>query len=306
MSRRRLSRGLSALLDAPDGSPAHGADAPAAAASGPEEGASSTPTGEAAEGVLSIDVDQVFRSPHQPRLAIDEAGIEELAASIRTQGLMQPVVVRPRSLGGYELIAGERRWRAAQRAGLSQVAALVRDVDDRQAMAMALIENMQREDLNPLEEAQGLQRLLDEFALTQQELADAVGKSRPAVANLVRLLNLSDGARELLQSGELEMGHARALLPLPPPQQDALAREVVARGLSVRQTEQLARRAAAGPRQASAPVVDADTQRLARELSERLGAQVAISHTAKGKGKVVIAYASLGELDALLERLRGG
>ena len=298
MSRKRLSRGLSALLDATDSLPVSGEEesVPAGAAT-PREGA-------AGRRLLSVNVEDVFRSPHQPRVAIDEAGLDELAASIRAQGLMQPVVVRPRPLGGFELIAGERRWRAAQRAGLAQLEALVCDVDDRRAMAMALIENMQREDLNPLEEALGLKRLLDEFALTQQALADAVGKSRPAVANLVRLLNLSAGVRELLRDGGLEMGHARALLPLPPPQQEALARAVVARGLSVRQTEQLARRAAAPRREAARPAADADTERLQREISEQLGAPVAISHTAKGRGKVVIAYASLDELDGILERLR--
>lgn len=295
MSRRRLNRGLSALLDSTE-------------ASREQPPSTGHPNMDAAaQRLLAINVEEVFRSPHQPRAAIDDAGIDELAASIRAQGLMQPVIVRPRRLGGYELIAGERRWRAAQRAGLTQVAALVCDVDDRRAMAMALIENMQREDLNPLEEALGLQRLLDEFGLTQQELADAVGKSRPAVANLVRLLKLSTSVRELLRSGELEAGHARALLPLPPSQQEALARAVLGRGLSVRQTERLARRAAA-PRQGEAAplsVVDADTERLQREISERLGAPVAISHTAKGRGKVVIAYTSLDELDGILERLRG-
>lgn len=301
MSRRRLSRGLSALLDAAEG-------VPAAVEEITEPGAATSGEGDAGRRLLSVNVEEIFRSPHQPRIAIEEAGLDELAASIRAQGLMQPVVVRPRPLGGFELIAGERRWRAAQRAGLTQLDALVCNVDDRRAMAMALIENMQREDLNPLEEALGLKRLLDEFALTQQALADAVGKSRPAVANLMRLLNLSAGVRELLRSGDLEMGHARALLPLPPPQQEALAQAVVARGLSVRQTEQLARRAAAphqGQGAAPAAAVDADTARLQRELSEQLGAPVAISHTAKGRGKVVIAYASLDELDGILERLRG-
>ena len=298
MSRKRLSRGLSALLDATDSLPVSEAEESAAA------GAATPREGTAGRRLLSVNVEDVFRSPHQPRVAIDEAGLDELAASIRAQGLMQPVVVRPRPLGGFELIAGERRWRAAQRAGLAQLDALVCDVDDRRAMAMALIENMQREDLNPLEEALGLKRLLDEFALTQQALADAVGKSRPAVANLVRLLNLSAGVRELLRDGGLEMGHARALLPLPPPQQEALARAVVARGLSVRQTEQLARRAAAPRQEAARPATDADTERLQREISEQLGAPVAISHTAKGRGKVVIAYASLDELDGILERLR--
>ena len=282
MSRRHLNRGLAALLG--------------------DEGEGAA----AATGLATINVDEVFRSPHQARLEIGEEGIEELAASIRAQGLMQPLVVRPRPAGGYELIAGERRWRAAQRAGLDRVSALVAEVDDRRAMAMGLIENMQREDLNPLEEAQGLERLRGEFGLTQQEVADAVGKSRPAVANLMRLLNLAPGARERLRTGALEMGHARALLPLPPEQQDALAQAVAQRGLSVRQTEALARRAAR-PAQAPAspPPADVDTARLQRELSEQLGAPVAISHNAKGKGRVVIEYASLDELEGILERMRG-
>lgn len=298
MSRRRLSRGLSALLDVVESLPeGQGEAVPAAGV--PGAGA------EAPRRLLSVNVEEVFRSRNQPRLAIAEAGIDELAASIRAQGLMQPLVLRRRAAGGFELIAGERRWRAAQRAGLDQVPALLCDVDDRGAMAMALIENMQREDLNPLEEALALQRLLQEFQLTQQELADAVGKSRPAVANLMRLLNLADGARELLRRGVLEMGHARALVPLPRPQQEALARDIAARGLSVRQAEQLARRAAAGPRERAPAALDGDTERLQRELGERLGAPVAISHTAKGRGKVVISYASLAELDALVGRLRG-
>ena len=283
MSRRHLNRGLAALLAA--------------------EGAGAAEALRQAPGLLTIHVDEVFRGPHQARLAIDEEGIEELAASIRAQGLMQPLVVRPRSAGGYELIAGERRWRAAQHAGLDRVAALVAEVDDRRAMAMGLIENMQREDLNPLEEAQGLERLRGEFGLTQQEVADAVGKSRPAVANLMRLLNLAPGARELLRTGALEMGHARALLPLPPEQQEALAEAVAKRGLSARQTEALARRAAQPPPER--PGMDADTERLQRQLSERIGARVAISHNAKGKGRLVIEYASLDELEGILARIQG-
>ena len=285
MSRRHLNRGLAALLGA--------------------EGEGAAEALRQAPGLLTVNVDEVFRSPHQARLAIDEDGIEELAASIRAQGLMQPLVVRPRPAGGYELIAGERRWRAAQRAGLDRVAALVAEVDDRRAVAMGLIENMQREDLNPLEEAQGLERLRGEFGLTQQEVADAVGKSRPAVANLMRLLNLAPGARELLRTGALEMGHARALLPLSPEQQEALAGAVAKRGLSTRQTEALARRAARPSPTPEGPRMDADTERLQRQLSERIGARVAISHNAKGKGRVVIEYASLDELEGILERIQG-
>ena len=256
-------------------------------------------------GFEEVGVHEVYRSPHQPRVDIPEEGIEELAASIESQGLMQPIVVRPRPAGGYELIAGERRWRAAQRAGLDSIPAIVREVDDREAMAMALIENIQRESLTPLEEAFGLRRLLEEFDMTHEEVATAVGKSRPAVSNLLRLLDLGDVARELLQSGAIEMGHARALLPLDEMTQAQIARLAAEKGLSVRQTEELSRRAQAGPTAAppSAPR-DADTLRLERELSDRLGAPVAISHTAKGKGRVVISYTTLDELDGILERLR--
>ena len=249
-------------------------------------------------------MDQVYRSPHQPRLKIPEEGIEELAASIESQGLMQPIVVRPRSGGGYELIAGERRWRAAQKAGVDRIPAIVREADDREAMAMALIENIQREALTPLEEATGLRRLLEDFELTHEEVATAVGKSRPAVSNLLRLLDLGHVARELLQSGDIEMGHARALLPLDETTQGQIAHLAAEKGLSVRQTEALVRRAQAAPTSSTPPARDPDTLRLERELSDRLGAPVAISHTAKGRGRVVISYTTLDELDGILDRLR--
>ena len=256
-------------------------------------------------GFEEVGVDEVYRSPHQPRVHIPEEGIEELAASIESQGVMQPIMVRPRPAGGYELIAGERRWRAAQKAGVDRIPAIIRQADDREAMAMALIENIQREALTPLEEALGLRRLLREFDMTHEEVAAAVGKSRPAVSNLLRLLDLGDVARELLQSGAIEMGHARALLPLDEMTQARIARLAAEKGLSVRQTETLARRAQAGPTpSATPPTRDPDTLRLERELSDRLGAPVAISHTAKGKGKVVISYTNLDELDGILERLR--
>lgn len=281
--RRRLGRGLDALLGGGQ------ADAPPAQTPGFEE----------------VGVDEVYRSPHQPRVHIPEEGIEELAASIESQGLMQPIVVRPRSGGGYELIAGERRWRAAQRAGVDRIPAIVREVDDSQAMAMALIENIQREALTPLEEASGLRRLLDEFGMTHEEAAAAVGKSRPAVSNLLRLLDLGDVARELLQSGDIEMGHARALLPLDEVTQAGIARLAAEKGLSVRQTETLVRRAQAGPATSTPTRMrDPDTLRLERELSDRIGAPVAISHTKKGRGKLVISYTTLDELDGILERLR--
>lgn len=256
-------------------------------------------------GFEEVGLDEVHRSPHQPRVHIPDEGIEELAASIKSQGLMQPIVVRPRSGGGYELIAGERRWRAAQKAGVDRIPAIVREADDREAMAMALIENIQREALTPLEEAFGLQRLLEEFDMTHEQIAAALGKSRPAVSNLLRLLDLGDVARELLQSGDIEMGHARALLPLDEATQAGIARLAAEKGLSVRQTEALARRAQADPASSTRTRArDPDTLRLERELSDRLGAPVAISHGAKGRGKVVISYTNLGELDGILERLR--
>ena len=263
-----------------------------------EETAAPTP------GFQEVGIEEVFRSPHQPRMHIPDEGIDELAASIESQGLMQPIVVRPRP-GGYELIAGERRWRAAQKAGLGRIAAVVRDVDDSEAMAMALIENIQREALTPLEEADGLRRLLDEFGMTHEEAAAAVGKSRPAVSNLLRLLDLGEVARGLLHSGALGMGHARALLPLDEGTQARIARLAAEKGLSVRQTEAMARRAQAGEEASTKTRArDPDTARLERELSDRLGARVAISHTAKGKGRVVISYTNLDELEGILEHLR--
>ena len=255
-------------------------------------------------GFKVVGVDEVHRSPHQPRVHIPEEGIEELAASIESQGMMQPIVVRSRPAGGYELIAGERRWRAAQKAGVDRIPAIVREADDREAMAMALIENIQRESLTPLEEAFGLSRLLQEFEMTHDEVAAAVGKSRPAVSNLLRLLDLGGVARELLQSGAIEMGHARALLPLDEMTQAQIARLAAEKGLSVRQTESLVRRARADRKASTPRPRDPDTVRLERELSDRLGAPVAISHTAKGKGRVVISYTTLDELDGILDRLR--
>jgi ParB family chromosome partitioning protein len=223
-------------------------------------------------------------------------------------------VVRPRPQGGYELIAGERRWRAAQMAGLTRIAAVVRDVSDEQASAMALIENIQREDLNPLEEAFALQRLKEEFELTQQQVADAVGKSRVAVTNLLRLLNLAPAVRELLQRSAIEMGHARALLALPAMDQERLAFEVAAKHLSVRQTETLVRQwqereasAGAGHRAASrrrAASKDPDTLRLEQELSDKVGAPVSISHGNAGGGQLVISYSTLDELEGILKHLR--
>ncbi|MEZ5558537.1 MAG: ParB/RepB/Spo0J family partition protein [Pseudomonadales bacterium] len=255
-----------------------------------------------------LPVERISRGRYQPRREFSQESLEELAASIRAQGLMQPVVVRPRPQGGYELIAGERRWRAAQLAGLTTIPAVVKDVSDEQASAMALIENIQREDLNPLEEAMALQRLKDEFSLTQQQVADAVGKSRVAVTNLLRLLNLAPPVRDLLQTGALEMGHARALLSLGPLDQERLAIQVVHRQLSVRQTEALVRQhlqGAARPAPVRSPVhADPDVRRLEQELSERIGAPVSIHQGGSGSGRLVIGYSTLEELDGILRHLR--
>ena len=251
---------------------------------------------------------------YQPRTGMDPAKLAELAESIKAQGLIQPIVVR--AIGQrdgrphYEIIAGERRWRAATQAGLEDVPVVVRDVDDRAVIAMALIENIQREDLNPLEEAQALSRLIDEFSLTHQQAAEAVGRSRAAVSNLLRLLELPDGIRQLLEDKSLEMGHARALLTLAPAAALQLAKDAVAEGWSVREVERRAQLLAKGQLpakkagKAPAKRADADIAALERELSEKLGAKVAVQHGRGGRGKLVIAYHGLESLDGILERLR--
>ena len=249
-----------------------------------------------------IPIEQLFRGAHQPRRRFPPEGIEELAQSIRAEGVIEPLIVRPRAAGGFEIVAGERRWRAAQQAGLAHVPAVVRDIDERQAIAVALIENIQREDLNPLEEAQALHSLQQERALTHEQLAQAVGKSRTAVTNLLRLLNLASSVRTMLAEGMLEMGHARALLALPAEDQEQAAHRVVARRLSVRQTEALVKQALAGP-PPPAGTTDPDTRRLERNLSEHLGAPTAIAAGRRGGGRIVIRYGSLDELDGLLARL---
>lgn len=285
--RRGLNRGLEALLARPEGA---------------GEG------GHAVGGGLypNLPLDTVYSGPHQPRRAVDPEALEELAQSIRAQGVIEPIIVRPRASGGYEIVAGERRWRAAQLAGLETIPAVVRSISDRDAMAVALIENIQREDLNALEEGEALKRLIEEHSLTQQEVADAVGKSRTAVANLLRLLKLAPEVRELLLAGNLEMGHARALLPLPLASQASAATQVVKRKMSVRETEALVRTLLADKRTSRRRAQpDADTQRLERELGERLGARVSIGFNRRtGAGRVVIRYTSMDELDAILSRLR--
>ena len=252
----------------------------------------------------NIPVDLIQRGKYQPRTDMHEEALEELAASIKNQGVMQPIVVRPISSEKYEIIAGERRWRATQMAGLDTIPAIVKPVGDEAAIAMSLIENIQRENLNPIEEAMALKRLQDEFELTQQEVADAVGKSRVTVTNLIRLIGLHIDVRRMLEHGDLEMGHARALLSLPDEQQTQIARTVAGKGLSVRQTEALVRRLMAGnSTQPAGKILDPDIKNLEDSLADKLGAKVMIQHSAKGKGKLVVKYNSLDELDGILSHI---
>lgn len=252
-----------------------------------------------------LPLEQIQRGKYQPRRDMDPAALEELAQSIKSQGVMQPIVVRPVRADRYEIIAGERRWRASQLAGLERIPALVREVPDEAAIAMALIENIQREDLNPVEEALALQRLQQEFQLTQQQVADAVGKSRVTISNLLRLIGLPEEIKTLLSHGDLEMGHARALLGLPADRQVEGARHVVAQGLTVRQTEALVRQWL-NPKEtpAAKSASDPDITRLEQRLAERLGSPVQIRHGAKGKGQLVIRYSSLDELQGVLAHIR--
>lgn len=284
MARQKgLGRGLDALL---------GGDEPAAA---PGE-----------DALRSLAIDALQPGKYQPRTRMDQDALKELAESIKGQGVMQPILVRPITGGRYEIVAGERRWRAARIAGLASVPALVREIPDQQALAAALIENIQREDLNCLEEAHGIQRLIQEFGMTHATAAEAVGRSRAAVTNLLRLLDLAPPVRELLAQGKLDMGHARALLALPAGRQLELAREVVAKQLSVREVEkrvsgQLRKPLVSRTRQQP----DRDIVRLESDLSDRLGTTVSIkTGVKKGSGKLIIAYGSLDQLDALLSKLR--
>ena len=262
----------------------------------------------AEDELRSLPVDRLKPGKYQPRTHMDQASLAELAASIKAQGVMQPILVRAiDSTPGaerYEIVAGERRWRTAQLAGLSDVPVLVRRIPDEQALEMALIENIQRENLNPLEEAQGLLRLIDEFGLTHQQAADAVGRSRPAASNLLRLLQLSAPVQELLMTGKLDMGHARALLPLNGAQQVAVAQRVVQHGLSVREAERLVQQIIQPPKPAAEQPVDRDLLRLQEEISDRLGAAVAIRSSKKGSGKITIEFGDLDQLEGILGRLR--
>ncbi len=259
------------------------------------------------DALRSLALDQIRSGRYQPRTRMDEASLDELAASIRNQGVMQPILVRPIDAGRYEIIAGERRWLAARRAGLLEIPALVRDVPDQATLALALIENIQREDLNPLEEAQGIKRLIDEFGLTHEAAAQAIGRSRSAVTNLLRLTQLAPPVQSLLLAGKLDMGHARALLALPVAQQGAAAAKVVDDGLSVREAERLVQASlnpSHKPRGARGRRADADVARLESEMAEALGAPVRIEHTREGAGRIVIRYSSLEQLDGILARLR--
>ena len=276
-----LGRGLDALL---------GSDEPAAVGG---------------EALASLAIDALQPGRYQPRARIGQEGLAELAESIKMQGVMQPILARPIGAGRYEIVAGERRWRAARMAGLTTVPALVRDVPDRHALAIALIENLQREDLNPLDEATGIKRLTEEFGMTHAEAADAVGRSRAAITNALRLLELAPPVQELLREGKLDMGHARALLALPALTQIEIAREAVARQLSVRQVEQRVAGMTERPAGRARMRIDRDVARLEEELSGALGTTVTIRTGAKpGSGKLVIHYSSLDQLTALLDRLR--
>ena len=295
--KKRLGRGLDALLSKP-------------AARTPAATTDDGPTGE--DTLRQLPVELLQRGQYQPRVDMRQDSLDDLAASIKAQGVVQPIVARPISGKGseqrYEIVAGERRWRAAQLAGLAEIPAVIREIPDEAAIAMALIENIQRENLNPLEEARALDRLIREFELTHAEAAKAVGRSRASVSNLLRLQDLSDKVKPLLEERQLEMGHARALLSISnATQQLDIARQVVRKGLSVRETERLVKRMLEGdkPKPAKkAATKDADIRRLEIEMSEKLGAKVSLDHTSKGAGKIVISYNSLDELDGILKHIK--
>jgi ParB family chromosome partitioning protein len=256
------------------------------------------------ERLLTLPVESLVPGKYQPRTRMDEVALAELADSIRSQGLMQPILARAIPGGHFEIIAGERRWRASQLAGLKEVPVLVRVVEDEAALKMALIENIQRENLNPLEEAQGIHRLIQEFSMTHQTAAQSVGRSRVAVSNLLRLLNLAKPVQALLMNGELDMGHARALLPLSHAKQVDTAHELARRGLSVREAERLVARLTKPQEKKIGEKRDRDVVRLEEELSDRLGASVKIAANQKGSGRITIEFASLDQLDGLLRRIK--
>jgi ParB family chromosome partitioning protein len=293
--KKRLGRGLDALLSKPVAQ-------------------SAAVTGHDADTLQQIPLELLQRGQYQPRVDMRQDTLEDLASSIKAQGVVQPIVARRIEKQGskvqhFEIIAGERRWRAAQMAGLANIPTVIRDVDDDDAIAMALIENIQRENLNPLEEGRALERLIREFHLTHQQAADAVGRSRASVSNLLRLLDLSDKVKAMLESRQIEMGHARALLSISnKTQQLDAARQVVKKGLSVRETEQLVRRVLSGQSEkktkATGATQSADIRRLEIEISDKLGAKVRVDHTSKGTGKLIINYNSLDELDGILKHIK--
>jgi len=290
--KRGLGRGLEALL-------------------GPKAAETPPPEAQPGEALRTLPVQQLQPGKYQPRMAMDPSKLTELAESIKAQGVIQPIVVRELSPGRFEIVAGERRWRASQEAGLAEVPVVVRELDDRTVIAMALIENIQREDLNPLEEAQSLQRLINEFSLTHAEAAEAVGRSRAAVSNLLRLLELPPAIRALLEARRLEMGHARALLTLSPDLASKLASDAAEQGWSVREVEHRAQQFAAGKvpvngkkAKPAKAAPQPDIASLETELSETLGTRVTIAHGRGGKGKLIIQYTDLDTLDGVLERLR--
>lgn len=296
MSKRGLGKGLDALLGNSTSKTAK--TAKQAASSGDSETILNQ------DGVLKeLPVEFLQPGQYQPRRVMTEEGLEELADSIRAQGMIQPIVIRPVGKDKYEIIAGERRWRAAQRAELHQVPVLIKEVPDEAAIAMALIENIQREDLNAMEEANALHRLKEEFELSHQQVADAVGKSRTTVTNLLRLMQLTDACKTLLERGDLEMGHARALLALNGSQQSDTAKTVVQKGLTVRETEKLIRNINEPQKKPKKAEKDHHIVALEQQVADKIGATVAINHGSKGKGNLVINYHSLDELDGILQHL---
>lgn len=318
VKKRGLGRGLDALLGsgartaAPEPAPDALIQPPAPAGPWPVRvlpettlAADAAPAEPVDGDLCKLPVDIIRRGKYQPRIDIHKESLQDLADSITAQGVLQPIVVRRLDDSGYEIIAGERRWRAAQLAGLHEIPAIVREVDDRAAIAIALIENIQRENLNPMEEAKSLNRLIREFELTHEQAAEAVGRSRAAVSNLLRLLDLDDAVKAMVERGELEMGHARALLPLAGHIQLEAARQVIARGLSVRATEGLVKHLQQ-PRTVKAPPLrkDPNIRQLEADLADKLGASVSIRPGRGGKGKLEISYNSLDELDGILEHIR--
>jgi len=297
--RKGLGKGLDALLGGGSASAGKAAEVPISGADAEAQ------TGSSREELKHVAIDLIQRGKYQPRRDMHPEALEELAESIKVQGVMQPIVIRPIAANKYEIIAGERRWRATQLAGLDKIPAVIRDVPDEAAIAMALIENIQREDLNPIEEAVALKRLQDEFELTHQQVAEAVGKSRTAVTNLLRLIALDSEVKKLLENGDIEMGHARSVLSLEPLQQREIAQQVVSKSLSVRQTETLVRALLEGKNKTKLKTasISADIEKLEEGLAQKIGVPVVVQHSAKGKGRLVLKYNSLDELDGILKHM---